>query len=287
MMKSLCIISMAASCWAASPVALSQTSDTIEVTPKNAGFSPDSLVGSYKQPQWTTARPFTNSRVYVLKEHQMEVELWAKLQTFTDTDANQNLYQQEIEYGFYRHLQFDLYVNERNFYNPDKQARMNDLEGYQLELRWALADWGQIWGNPTLYFEYHPVKNNPERAEVRLLLGDNFAPDWHWALNIGYETDLWGLEENGQPQREIPFSFGVSTTALCKMLSVGLELKKEWTDTPATRGHFAAEVDIGPTFQWRPVERFHLDFTPLWGVKDVAENVSPKNEIWLIAGWAT
>ena len=110
---------------ALSLTSLAQTSDTIEVTPKGEGFSPDSPVGSYKQPQWTAARPFTNSRVYVLKEHQIEVELWAKIQKFHDSDNDQNLFQQEIEYGFYRHLQFDFYVNEHNFYNPDKGARRN------------------------------------------------------------------------------------------------------------------------------------------------------------------
>lgn len=274
-----CVLSgmfLSASGWA-------QTSDTIEVNPK--GYSPDAPVGSYKQPQWTTARPFTNSRVYVLQEHQIEVELWAKLQNFQDPQNNEDLYQQEIEYGFYRHLQFDVYVNEHNTYNPDKDAKMDDLEGYQLELRWALADWGKIWANPTLYFEYHPVKNNPERVEIKLLLGDNFAPDWHWALNAGYETDLWGQTVNAQPEDEIPLTFAVTTTALVKTLAMGLEIKEEWTSAAPTPGHYASEIDVGPSFQWRPIEKFHLDFAPLWGIHDVSQNVSPATEVWIIAGW--
>lgn len=260
-------------------------SDTIDVRPKaKAEVSPDTLEGSYKQPQWSAHRLFTNSRVYVIEEHQVEVEAWAKIQTFTDTNQNYVRYQQEIEVGLGHHLQLDVYVNEHNFYNPDKGKRMYDMEGQQYELRWALADWGALPMNPTLYFEYHPIKNNPERFEFRLLLSDNIAANWHYAANLGYEVDLWGSKDEGRPEREIPLDFAIGTTTFNPHLSVGAEVKVEWRDDANTRGHFVQEVDVGPALQWRPTHDFHLNVSPLWGVKDVDKNISPVMETWIIAG---
>jgi len=260
-------------------------SDTIEVRPKrDVQVNPDALDGSYKQPQWTRHRLFTNSRAYVLDEHQIEVEAWVKAQTFKDTHQNKTVFKQEIEVGLGHRLQLDLYVNQKQYYNEEKGKKVFDSEGQQIELRYALADWGELPLNPTLYFEYHPVKNNPERFEFRLLLSDNLAANWHYAINLGYEIDLWGQKQYGQPEREIPLDVAIGTTALSPHVSLGAEVKVEWRDGPGRRGHFEQEIDIGPAVQWRPTPTFHLNVSPLWGVKDVSKNVSPVLETWIIAG---
>jgi len=260
-------------------------SDTIEVRPKKATVvDPDALDGSYKQPQWTKHRLFTNSRAYVIDENQVEVEAWAKVQTFKDTKENKTTLKQEIEIGLGHRLQLDIYVNEVNKYNADKGKRMWDMEGQQYELRWALADWGQIPLNPTLYFEYHPVKNSPERFEFRLLLSDNLAANWHYSVNLGFETDLWGAKEDGYPEHEIPLTLAVGTTALSPQISLGAEIKLEWADGPADRGHYKQEIVMGPALQWRPTPEFHLNVSPLFGVKDVDKGASPVMETWIIAG---
>jgi len=49
-------------------------------------------------------------------------------------------------------------------------------QGIQVEGRWALAEWGKLPLNPTLYGEWKFNDHNPDAYEVKLLLGDDIAP---------------------------------------------------------------------------------------------------------------
>jgi hypothetical protein len=258
---------------ATSGYAQSKPADTIQVRP-SANYSADAKVGSYGQPEWTTHRHFSTSRSYVIPQGTLGAELWVKAHKYKDNTPNDYLVQQEIEYGLSNRLQLDLYVNEVNEVRDGK--RMWDMEGIQYEIRWAMADWGKIPMNPTWYFEYHPVKNAPEKAEVRLLLSDDIATAWHYSANLGYEIQLWGEER----ERELILTLALGTTALAQNFSVGAEIKGEWTDTKNTRGHMHPETMIGPSFNWRPTRSVHVDFAPLFGLQDDA----PQSELWLIVG---
>src|SRR5260370_39492205 len=59
-------------------------------------------------------------------------------------------------------------------------------------MRYSIAiAYGQIWGNPTLYLEWHPRHNAPDRAEGRVLLGGTlFAPELIGAANFFYEQNI-------------------------------------------------------------------------------------------------
>ncbi|MEY4630629.1 MAG: hypothetical protein RIQ81_749 [Pseudomonadota bacterium] len=254
-------------------LAQGKPSDTIEVR-RESGYSADAKVGSYGQPEWTAHRHFATSRTYVIPEGTLAFESWAKIHRYKDGTFNDTLLRQEIEYGLTNRLQLDLYVNQINEVRDGK--RVWDTEGVQYEVRWAMADWGQLPANPTWYLEYHWVKNAPEKAEVRLLLADNLAPAWHYSINAGYEIELWGEER----ERELIATAAVGTTSLFPTLSIGAEIKREWVDTKDNRGHMQGETMIGPSFNWRPVRWAHLDVAPLFGLEEDA----PRNEVWLIAG---
>ena len=272
--RSLCTaVSVAVFSWSVPSLAQSKTADTIPVVAPS-DYSADAKVGSYNQPEWTTHRKFTTSRSYVIPQGTLGAEVWLKAHKYKDDTPNDYLLQQEIEYGLANRIQLDLYINQINKEQDGK--RKWDTEGVQYEIRWAMANWGEMTLNPTWYFEYHWVKNAPEKGEVRLLLADNLSKDWHFSSNLGYELELWGEER----ERELVATFAIGTTSFSQTLSVGAEVKGEWVDTKDNRGHMQTETMIGPSFNWRPTRSVHVDFAPLFGLQDHA----PRNEVWLIVG---
>jgi hypothetical protein len=145
------------------------------------------------------------------------------------------------------------------------------------ELRWALADWGQIPLNPTLYGEW-TFRNHvlgADKYELKLLLGQDLAPRWHWGLNLIYEQEVGATRTT-----EWGVSQGISYTMLDEKLSLGLELKIESETEAGGRSHPPLEVDLGPSLQWRPTPNTHLDIVPLFG----ATSDSPRVEAWLVFG---
>ena len=236
-------------------------------------LDPDRPVGSYQQPNWTTERYFPSSRTYLIPEHRLETELWIRAKKYKGDagGGTQYTYQQEIEYGLTDRIQIDFYLNQIQQAN----STMIDGEGAQFELRWALADWGKIPANPVIYLEYHPRKNDPDKAEVRFLFGGNLAPRLHWTLNFAAETELWGEEK----EHEYAVTGGVAYSIFNKF-GMGLEAKNEVVDVKQNRGHFARETYIGPMIQWRPVQGSHIDLDWLVGVNKEAN----EGEGYLIFG---
>lgn len=229
-------------------------------------------VGPYNQPEWTTARRFPTTRVYLQQPPWgVGVEQWVKTQWSRGESANY-LFQEEIEIGLPWRLQADLYENWRinehhNVYHESVQA----------ELRWALADWGKIWGNPTLYGEWAFVDKDrgPDKYEFKLLLGDEITPRLHWGFNAIYEQEV-----GGKRATEIAVSLGLSYTLVDEKLSAGLELKVESATEKGARHNAPIEVDLGPSMQWRPTHNTHLDVVPLVGLT----SDSPHVELWVIFG---
>ncbi len=86
------------------------------------------------------------------------------------------MFHEEVEVGLPYRLQMDLY---ENWISNDKgRLRHHDVAA---ELRWALADWGKIPLNPTIYGEWKFVDRSqgPDVYEIKLLLGEELAPRWH------------------------------------------------------------------------------------------------------------
>ena len=129
-------------------------------------------VGPFQQPEWTTARRFPTTRIYLQQTPwDVGVEQWVKSQ-WPRGEAPNYLFEEEIELGLPGRLQADLYEN----WICDKAGKVQH-DSVSTEMRWAFADWGKLPGNPTVYAEW--TFRNPslgaDRYEVKLLLGDHIG----------------------------------------------------------------------------------------------------------------
>lgn len=115
--------------------------------------------------------------------------------------ANEARLREEFESGLGHRLQLDLYAHtaykERRATDPSS-ANSLDWRGWSAEIRYALADWGEIIGNPTLYFEYILFNGAEPAIGPKLLLGGEIASGWHWGTNIVYERELAGERDRTQ-----------------------------------------------------------------------------------------
>lgn len=241
----------------------------IEVT----GQAPDllsqqSAVGPYQQPEWTTKRAFSNSRVYVLPPGTVEVvQFW----TPEWKDGNiEHAFREEVEIGLPYRFQLDLYQNwgikeGDSFY-----------KGSSVELRYALANWGKIPLNPTLYGEWNFNNNAADVWEVKLLLGESFAKRWNWAANVTFEQ-----ETGGERERELQITSALSYAVVDGRINVGIEALWERKTAAGSRNDPEYEMLIGPSVHVRPTRNTYITAAPLFGVtKD-----SPDAAIFIVAGF--
>ena len=149
-----------------------------ETTVHAPGWEESLREGPYQQPQWTERRRFPGTRVYVAPPGSATFEFWLENKTpFGGENRLRTLY--EMAFGLGHRLQLDLYVRTQ----VDGQGPMV-IESERLELRWALADWGVLPGNPTLYLEWIRPTDGPMRAELKLLLGGELSPRLYWGFNL-------------------------------------------------------------------------------------------------------
>jgi hypothetical protein len=235
-----------------------------------SGLKEEELIGSNQQPRWTTERLFPTTRVYVLPEGTIHGEYWMRIQNPREGDTRVRDYY-ELEFGLPNRFQLDLYlVSDHTGANVPGDITTEMIEG-----RYAFADWGEIWGNPTVYLEYIH-QDSPDGLEGKLLLGSEVSPGWHWASNLACEQ-----QTAGERERELQLTGGLSHTIIDDKFSMGVEGKLQQTDTEDDPGDDEDVFEIGPTMRWQPSERSYIDFAPLIGFG----GESPQAEIFLIMGW--
>jgi len=234
------------------------------------------LVGAYHQPMWTTARRFPTTRVYVLPAGSATFEYWLITEGELEVDKPASFRSNyELELGLGAHLQLDMYLFTEQ---APGYAPLN-LGGEQLELRWAFADWGELWGNPALYFEWIRRNEKPQRLEAKLLLGDLISPRLFWGLNLVYERELGGESEG-----EYALSAGLAYSVVDGILSLGLEGKVELVDVGGDRFQFGEkEILFGPSLQVRPLPGVHLDLVPMFGV-EIEDETEAVYAVYFIVG---
>jgi len=244
----------------------------VEGEPAN-GLREEDLVGPYEQPRWTTTRRFPTTRVYVVPEGKVEVEAWARATINRDSQGGGTDWRflQEFEIGLPNRFQFDFYL--RQDYSSSSDSTMG---GAMFEVRWALADWNEIWGNPTLYLEYITLAGEPDKIEPKLLLGGELGEGWHWGTNFVFEWQL-----SGDREAEYALTTALSKAVIDEKFSLGVESVLSLTDTKGSRGDFSTSYVIGPSMQWRPVPAATVNFAPLVGVT----GDSPTAQIYFNAGW--
>ncbi len=233
-------------------------------------------IGDYAQPRWTTHRRFGETRVYVIPKGMVDVEYWQIPETFKDAPTDFKS-QYEIEFGLPGRFQLDLYAVG---HKEGTQEATFAISEQKVELRWALADWGKLWGNPTLYAEWNQVSNAPDHVEFKLLLGGQITSGWHWGSNLVWEHETGDLQENSNE-----WTTGLSYTALDSKVGVGVETQLALVNTlqPGTngRGPFEKQFYVGPSIQFRPLPQLHIDFAPLIGVTPDASRA----KTFVVLGW--
>lgn len=220
------------------------------------------LVGPYGQPQWTTQRPFSTARVYVLPEGVMQVEQWVR-PTYKRDEKPEFRFLEEYAIGLPNRFQLDIYERWNVEPNGSNREQANH-EGIQVELRYALADWGVLPLNPTLYIEWVErggPQEKPNKYEAKLLLADQITPRWFYASNFILEQEVDGDEL----ENELGWSNALSTPIIDRKLMAGFECLWSGTTVRGGRDNRTNEFTIGPTMQWRPSNRTFFNTTALFG----------------------
>jgi len=181
-------------------------------------------IHSYRaSPAFTQDREFTTTRMWVLDPGVFTVEQWW---TGYWGSPNDHFFQTELEWGVVHHVQLDLYANYEFNQRADGtyQVAVGGHTGIAAEVRVALGDfWGQIPGNPTLYFELTSQYYNSPRAEFRLLLGDTvLTPKLLGALNLAFERNIFRDSSTGIDY-EIKADVGLNYEVVKGILRLGAE----------------------------------------------------------------
>jgi hypothetical protein len=214
------------------------------------GPSEEQPVDQTGRPEWTSQRRFGNTRVYLQDSPgEVSVEQWWRMQSSAG-GAVENLFEEEVEIGLPYRMQLDLYEN----WIVD-QDRHTHHDSVSIELRYALADWGKIPLNPTLYGEYKAAPTVADSFyELKILLGTDFTKRLHWGFNASREAQL-----GGERSVEWELTQGVSYSLIDQKLGVGLEM--EWGDVTlaGNRSYHERRFLIGPSVQFRPTRNTHID----------------------------
>lgn len=236
---------------------------------KESRWKEEQRIGPYGQPRWTAIHQNVTA-VYVRPPGLIEMLVWVDFRVpRDDADHTEISTIYEVEIGLPYRLQLDLFLETLK---TGGDSGSLEVAGQSVELRWAPADWGKIWGNPTVYLEYYYARNQrPNEIEAKLLLGGQIAPGWHWGANFLYEQELGGEEE-----REYTLKLSISKTVIDEELSLGIggmvgfeeeeeDGEVEWEAVPM----------LGPRVRWSPLPALHLDAVAFFGLTEEAPLARP------------
>jgi len=253
------------------------------VPPAPGTLREEERIGDYAQPRWTATRRFPNTRIYVRPAGSFGLEWWQQTkQSLRDAHEVRNRGDYEMEVGLGHRLQLDMYLEteqQNHWSSPIQLARE------KVELRYALANWGVIPLNPTLYAEFVRQNGAPSKVELKGLFGEQLAPRWHFGANIVWEHLLGANQEN-----ESSLTTGLSYALSDSTFSLGGEVVFETVDSIGHRFTFDNwELLLGPSLAWSPVRPVHVLFVGLVGneteLAGTTKTHTPLLEPTLIVGW--
>jgi hypothetical protein len=237
-------------------------------------------------PAWTQDRSFTSTRFWLLDPGNFEVETWLRTRIFPSVNGvrppAEVLWQHEIEIGVWPHIQIDLYEN-LNINQGDDGKRTLTQEGNQLEARIAIPSYyGQYFGNPVIYLEWHPRHGDPDRAEIRFLLGGAPRPWFYLVVNPYVETNLESTDVETaviDPVTKMPtihktssyiadMEFGTTVAAGFRVtdwlrLSGELKIGADMLGDPDNHLHFV--WFLGPGFILKPLPAKYRQYLKIMG----------------------
>lgn len=249
----------------------------------------DELRGAYGAPgSFSRSRFSPLTTAYVLPPGSVYAALIYEGDAFRKGKPD-HLLTQEVEVGLpYR---FGLAIENR----IERFAGDTENSSFSIEGRYALADWGKIPLNPTIFAEYKfgtgkilheegppppPEEaaaegdagppNRPDAYEFRLLLSQEFGGRFEWAFNAFFER-----ENTGDRGREWGFAQSLQTPVLLprERLKIGLEMQYQNFTVKDTRGSPIHRFNIGPSFSFKPASHMRFDVSPLFGVTDDSPRV--------------
>jgi len=219
-----------------------------------------------------------------------------------------HLFTEEVEVGLPYRFGMAFELSQERF-DGDFQNK-----SFSVEARYALADWGKIPLNPTLFAEYklgtgrilheerppeqdmageevarqahlnlEPIDQAeeetkpkmPDAYEFRLLLAEDFGERIEWAMNWFFEQEI-GFDRG----REWGFaqSAVVPVWLEHERLKAGVEMQyRNFTDKD-TRGDPLHSFVVGPTIAWKPTRNTRVDVSPLFGCTDD----SPRAQVFVV-----
>jgi hypothetical protein len=237
-------------------------------------------------PPWTQDRSFTSSRFWLLDPGSFEVEMWLRTRFPHEVNGVRGLaeilWQHEIEMGVWPHVQIDLYENLDINVGEDGKRTVTQ-EGNQIEARIAIPSYyGQYFGNPVIYLEWHPRHNQPDRAEVRLLLGGAPTRWFYLVVNPYVETNIEPTETQTaviDPATNMPkleksnkfiadMEFGTTVAAGFRVsewlrLSAELKIGADMLGDADNRLHFV--WFLGPGFILKPLPGRYRQYLKIMG----------------------
>lgn len=222
---------------------LSKGNDTIqkinEVTVTAYKYPLQTRVGEYNQPLWSTLRMFPSTRVYVMNPPGSAMyEKWFDIRDRRNGPAQIRM-RDEFTFGLGKRLQLDLYSH--TVYDGKEGEQDFDWRGFSFEFRYALANWGKLPGNPTIYWETKMLDGG-WGIEPKLLLGDQLGKNGIWGLNLIYEGNVKPTREEQEREYAGTASYGY---ILNKDLTLGASAMYRNNDGNST------EYYIGPLLQYR------------------------------------
>ena len=240
-------------------------------TPPPAGDSaPDD-----GQPEWLAARPFGESDVYVLPRG---VSVFgAGLRSVgpaSGATATESAYR--ADFGLPARFQIGVHATGRA---EGHDGAIGNIDAQALEMRWAFAEWGRVWGNPAVEIGWTEASRGADVATVKLLVAGGRATGWRWSSNVS-----WAQQAGAEREVERAVTAGAAY-APGRVVSIGVEARVALTDRLVSGGGartaMSHELLAGPSLQLRPVRRLFIDFAPLFG----ATSDSSRSRTTLLAGW--
>ena len=235
------------------------------------------LIGEYDQPVWSTFRKFPTTRIYVqVPPGQAMYEKWMEIRDYKGDKGTEIRMRDEFAFGLGKRLELDLYLH-----TVTKGSGPNSTlnwRAFSWEIRYALADWGKIFGNPTLYFEYLYMNGDYNKIEPKLLLGGNINDYSIWGVNFIYEGQLANAREKDE-ELSVTASY---SRILSNRISLGASYQYV-TENEREEGedNISEEHLLGPSFQFKLHDRAYLDVEPLIGLTPE----SKKSKTFIIFGW--
>lgn len=261
----------------ASELDSADTKDLHEVMIRGKKLIEMERTGDYNQPVWSTFRKFPTTRIYVqVPTGAAMYEKWMEIRDYRGDKATEIRMRDEFAFGLGKRVELDLYLH--TVYTGSGPTSSLGWRAFSWEVRYALADWGKIFGNPTLYFEYLYFNGDYDKIEPKLLLGGNLNDYSIWGVNLIYERQLAGSRERDEE---------VSATAsysriLSNWLSAGASFQYvRENEREEAQNNIGQEYLLGPSVQFKFHPRAYLDIEPLFGLT----KESKRSRTFFIFGW--